>query len=447
MTADLQDPLRPLRTGWAFGFFNATNWMIVLGPPLVLLAQQMGASTLQVGLIYSAVFLLLPVQIISTAVLPRLGYKRQALLGWVTRIFFLIIPLVLIVQKPAGSGGWPVYWLMLAMFGFCSARSFGAAALMPWLYAIIPPAHQGRYFATDQSISGVGAILALGLCILLFYLLEPYDAFFWQYIAATTGALLSLYFMFRLPNGGKPKLISLRTVFTQSPRILFATPRIRYYFIIHLLAGLVGLAFTPFTTFYLKAVRGMEDSLVLIYASCAMVGTIGGAWVLRTISDSISVRTQTRVFCLFQWVVVAWWLAYLLGPDGIVYSLPLAYLLSGVAASFWVNAHLKYLPQLAAEEDRPLTISVFSASVGFIGGFFPILWGAVLKTEDADLAMNLPAFVGYFLVSVIIYGILYRMLGRLEEMDVDHTALNSHWSWYRPHRYVAKLINLVEPKQ
>ena len=42
--------LRPYFAGFWFGGFNGLTWMIGLGTPLVLLAQQLGATTFQVGL-------------------------------------------------------------------------------------------------------------------------------------------------------------------------------------------------------------------------------------------------------------------------------------------------------------------------------------------------------------------------------------------------------------
>jgi len=67
--------------------------MVVLGTPAVLLAESLGANTFQVGLLYSFVFLLLPVQVIATATLPRFGYKKQVIFGWAIRTLFLVIPI------------------------------------------------------------------------------------------------------------------------------------------------------------------------------------------------------------------------------------------------------------------------------------------------------------------------------------------------------------------
>ena len=80
------DPeLAPYRAGLLFGFFNALTWQIGIGTPMVLFAERLGASSFQVGLAYSFVFLLTPVQVAATTLLPRFGFKRVTLGGWGVR--------------------------------------------------------------------------------------------------------------------------------------------------------------------------------------------------------------------------------------------------------------------------------------------------------------------------------------------------------------------------
>ena len=66
--ASIQD-VSPFKGPYAkllrFSFFNASTWLIGLGTPMVLLATELGANSFDVGLAYSFVFLLLPVQIVA----------------------------------------------------------------------------------------------------------------------------------------------------------------------------------------------------------------------------------------------------------------------------------------------------------------------------------------------------------------------------------------------
>ena len=97
------DPeLYPYRSGLLFGFFNALVWQIAIGTPMVLFAERLGASSLQVGLAYSFVFLLTPLQVLATALLPRYGIKRLTMRGWAARSLFLVCPLGLALLAPDG---------------------------------------------------------------------------------------------------------------------------------------------------------------------------------------------------------------------------------------------------------------------------------------------------------------------------------------------------------
>ena len=69
---------------------------------MVLFAEQLGATPFQVGLAYSFVFVLTPLQIVSTALLPRYGFKALMLGGWRTRSFFLGVPAVNIGSRQQG---------------------------------------------------------------------------------------------------------------------------------------------------------------------------------------------------------------------------------------------------------------------------------------------------------------------------------------------------------
>src|SRR5438045_2483399 len=96
-TAKSDPELLPFRPGLTFAFFNALAWQIGIGTPMVLFAEQLGATPFQVGLAYSFVFVLTPVQIVSTALLPRYGFKALMLGGWRTRSFFLGVPAALAI--------------------------------------------------------------------------------------------------------------------------------------------------------------------------------------------------------------------------------------------------------------------------------------------------------------------------------------------------------------
>jgi hypothetical protein len=107
-TAKSDPELYPYRSGLFFGFFNAPVWQIAIGTPMVLFAERLGATSFQVGLAYSFVFLQTPMLILSTALIPKFGFKKVAMGGWAARSLFLILPLVLALIAPDVGSPWMV---------------------------------------------------------------------------------------------------------------------------------------------------------------------------------------------------------------------------------------------------------------------------------------------------------------------------------------------------
>lgn len=144
-TAKSDPELFPFRPGLTFAFFNALAWQIGIGTPMVLFAEELGATPFQVGLAYSFVFVLTPLQIVSTALLPRFGFKALMLGGWRTRSFFLGVPVLLAVLAMRGVQSWMLGAMIWSVFFFCVFRSIGAASGTSWFYAILPEGVRGRY--------------------------------------------------------------------------------------------------------------------------------------------------------------------------------------------------------------------------------------------------------------------------------------------------------------
>ena len=172
-TAKSDPELFPFRPGLTFAFFNALAWQIGIGTPMVLFAEQLGATPFQVGLAYSFVFVLTPVQIVSTALLPRYGFKAVMLGGWGTRSFFLAVPAALALLSLRGEQPWMVAALVWSVFFFCLFRSIGAASGVAWFYAILPAGARGRYFASDQFVAAIASVGTLLTCAALFAMTTP----------------------------------------------------------------------------------------------------------------------------------------------------------------------------------------------------------------------------------------------------------------------------------
>lgn len=388
--------------------------MIGLGTPLVLLAEQLGASTFQVGLASSFVFLLLPVQVLSTAALGRLGFKRQMMMGWWLRALFLLIPAALAWAAPAAPRPWMVNLLVASVFFFCLLRAFGSAGHIPWFAAILPPEVRGRFWATDGAItSGVGVATLLS-CAALFAHLPPYEAFQIVYGLAMLGSLFAVASLARLPAAPAPAQVPLRRLPREARRLCLRPGLFRFYLGLSLLGAVVTAPLQSFSVYYLKVEAGLAPSRILVLTAAHFAGVIFGGWAIRTIIDRAPIR---RLFQLSNCLIAAvdlFWLGLVLGQRGLAPALPLAFFTFGLASGVANAAHLTLLPDLAPEAQRPVAISVFTAVLGLLAGFSPMLWGLVLRPAGPEPGVDLNRFAAFFGLGAALCALLLVLFERLE---------------------------------
>jgi MFS family permease len=442
------DPeLAPFRPGLSFAFFNALAWQIGIGTPMVLFAEQLGASPLQVGLAYSFVFLLTPIQVVSTALLPRYGFKRVMLGGWGIRSVFLSVPAVLAVLVPIlGVRDWMASVLVGSVFWFCFFRSIGAAAIMPWLYAILPTQARGRYFGSDQFISGVAGVGTLLACVALFAMLPIYTALLVQYGIALVGSVFSYFALKRLPDAPNPTALSLASVLRDTPRHMFRPSPFRRYLWLAVGYAVISTPIPPFVAYYLKVGPGLAAEQIMAFEVLRYFGVIVAAAVIRRRIDVTGARPFLLLTMgLYFFVAIFWWI-FLEGQAQSLFGVYVAYFALGLAAACWSIANLNYLPKVIAPEDRTLVVSIQGAVTACLGGCAPILWGLLLKTGGTSgPGINTDVFQVFFLVVLVGAVVLSSLLARLPEdtsAPVEPLVIGN--AILRPFRAASYLVNLIE---
>jgi MFS family permease len=440
--------LRPYRAALGFSFFNGLTWMIGLGTPMVLLAGQLGASTFAVGLAFSFVYLCLPIQVLATVGLPRFGYKKQVVFAWSSRALFLLIPFGLAIAAPQEPSAWMAHLLVISVFFFSLFRALGSCGVMPWLYTLIPQEIRGRYFATDQSLTGFAGVFTLLACAALFAVLPLYAAFAWQYALAFLGSVLAVACLTKIPSVAKPRETSVREIVTLTPKLCTSPSSYRQYLVFMIVASLIGTSFSPFTAYYLKVEVGMPMSHIMLFASLQYFGSIVGAWFIRNNIDRFGSGPVFRGSLVVSIVIMLYWLLMVAGWTQLKPLLPLSYFAFGINVCFWTSAHLKYLPNVCAEEDRALSISVHGAVVGVLGGLAPMLWGVLLKPASGEAGMNLTAFILYFASTALIQVVLWFYIPKLSAQSEEQAPIQISAYLLRPFRYFGHLIDLVKhPKK
>ena len=447
-TAKSDPELVPFRPGLTFAFFNALAWQIGIGTPMVLFAEQLGASPFQVGLAYSFVFVLTPVQIVSTALLPRYGFKALMLGGWRTRSFFLGVPAVLAVLMLAGGHEqpWMVRALVGSVFFFCLFRSIGAAASTAWFYALLPERLRGRYFASDQFVSAVGGVGTLLASAALFALLPIYAALLAQYAIALLGSSVSYYALKRMPDAERPSSINLATVLRDTPRHLFTRSTFRSYVWLAVGCAILATPIPPFVAYYLKVGPRLSAGQIMLFEVLRYSGVMVAAWVIRRRIDVTGARPFFLLAVGLYALVGAYWWFYLEHGFGGIAGIFVSYFLLGLGAATWTIANLNYLPKIVSAEERTLTVSIHGAVTSFLGGLSPVIWGAFLKVgEGPARGLNVAVFQWFFVFVVVAGLILSSLLGRLPEekgQPVDPILIGN--AILRPFRAMTYLANLVE---
>jgi len=415
---DEASSLRPFRAAYWFGGFNGITWMIGLGTPMVLLAEKLGATAFQVGLASAFVFLLLPVQVLSTATLARLGYRRQMVIAWLARASFLLIPLSLALSAPESPPRWMPNALVASVFGFCLLRAFGVAAHIPWLAAILPDRARGRFFATDHAIVSAVGVGTLLLCSTLFDRLRDYDAFAIVYALSILGSLLATWNLLRLPDATPPAPAPLRTLASEARRLCLRPGLFRHYLVLSLLGSVVATSLGPFTIYYLKVEAGFASSRLLTFTAAQFGGMIAATWAIRRSLDVVPIRRFFQLASSLVALVNLYWWSLVSGEEALLRFLPAAYFLSGVAVGTQNAAHFTFLPELSEEVRRPVAIAVFTAVLGLLAGLAPIAWGLLLKQSGPAPGIVVSRFALFFALGIAVNALLVALFVRLP----DHRA-------------------------
>lgn len=435
--------LYPHRHGLYFAFFHALNWQVVIGTPTVLFMQHLGADPFQIGLVFAWTFLLTPVQVVATALLPHLGFKRLTLFGWNARAWFLLVPLGLACLAPAQPSGWMISGMVIAMFCYAVYRALGAAAITPWLYQVVPEDIRGRYWATDQLLAAVAGLGILILCAGIFVVLPPYSAFQVQYLIAIFGALMAYRQLKQLPDVPKPKLISLDKIMTETPRLLTQPGLYRTYLYQSIPLFIAITPLSPFTVIYLKSVHRTPAAVIMLYAMLTYLGVIVANIIMRSRLDRFGAKPFFRFsYSSYSFIAVGW-LAFLFFGDMLTLLVPVLFFIQGFAGGCWTSANLNYLARIVPAEERALPVSLHSATITCLGGIAPVVWGLFLKDETGR-TVSQPVFAGFFVVMLVIMIVLGSLLHRLPEKAASGAPL-MQGSWLlRPLRGLTSLISLID---
>ena len=439
------DAQRVARPALVFSFFNALNWQIALGTPMVLLVEGLGGDAFQVGLCFAFVYLMTPIQVLSTSLLPRYGFKRMMLSGWGLRALFLL-PCIALAYL--GRDGHMAPWMRAAMigsvFGFTFCRSLGSSAWLPWLYKLLPERERGRYFASEQMISSIAGVAVLVLCAILFKTLPRFEAFMVEYAVAFVGAGLSYLALQRMADTEKPAAISLREVVRATPGIFFRPSRYRAFLWAACWFGFATTAIPPFCIYFLRVEAHISPGDVVLFTTMQYTGVMLMSWLVRGELDRRGPRPFFFAATMVYAAVATFWLALLVFRFDASGYLPFVFLAIGLGYTLWAATYPSHLPSIVPEDNRPLVLAIYSASTAFCSGLGSVLWGLVLKTSGETPGMDLGWFLVFFGFVFGSMGVLVLLLRRFEYPAGLREPLQLGSVLQQPQRAFGFFINLVD---
>ncbi|MGE4488007.1 MAG: MFS transporter [Kiritimatiellales bacterium] len=399
-----------------FAFTNALTWMVALGTPLILLCQQLKATPLEIGLVSSFPFLVLPLQVLTTALLQYLGFKRQMILCWGIRSVFLLIPLGLAIAAPTDPAPWMLPALLMAMLCFTVFRAIGGSATFPWIYAILPNRLRGHYFTTEQVMVGLSGVFTMLLSAWAMHTLTVYAAFTVLFLLAITGSVGAVTCLQKLPDAPAPRDLHITRVLLGVWPLIRTKGPFRSYLLLMLTVSLFNTSTVPFTIYYLRGQTTVGDSWIFLLTGTQVVGSIAMSFIVKHFADRTGARPLLIGSQIIMAMVCLFWGILITGATGLLHLLPLAYLGTGAATNLLTLGNIKYTPQLSNDNDRAFVISVLNSLAGFCGGVAPILWGWFLKDVQTQ-SINPARFSVFFLCNLIIQLALIPRFARIPEKD------------------------------
>lgn len=444
--------LQPYLPGLRFSFFNALTWQIATGAPLVLLAALLGASPAQAGLAYSFVYLLTPVQIVATVLVPRMGYKRLTLAGWGLRGWVLLVPFALAAFAPLlGVQTWMASVLVASCFVFCLLRAFGMAASMPWFFAMLPAPWRGRYFGSDHLMAGLSSMLTLVLSAALFAVFPPFPALAVQYLIAIAGSVLSYQALKLLPDAAPPPRRSLADIARSLARMAGVRSDYRRYLWISVGCYAFTTPIAPYVIYHLQAVAGWSTGWVMGLELVRYCGSVLAALTLRRKIDAVGAKPfLIGSLALYVLLALAWLLVLRHGQGGLA-GLAAAWLIMGLAGTCWMVGNLGLLPKLMSEADRMTGVTLQGALASLTGGVATMVWGGWLRPDGGGTGLDPWWFAGLFAVAAGGALLLMAALAGMKEPALETGAPSfipqPGALLLRPHRALAYLINLIDPRK
>jgi len=401
-----------------FSLFNAVSFQIILGPPIIIFAKSIGASSTVLGILASFTPLMTVFQLPAAQFLGRYGYKQFVLMGWSLRTVFIflvtLVPLLAFLDSTA-----KLALLLAALFFFNLLRGISSAAWMPWIATLIPEENRGRFLSLDQIFMHAGSLLALvSSAMVMSGRVEPWE-FTIVFLLSAAGATMSLVFIRKIPEGAAPE--SIRKSSEPVPwRAILAFPPFRKLLIFNVIFMAVIGSLGIFTVEYLREFPKFDVSLVLYLSSISFIGALGSLpFVGRLVDDIGSKPVMAGSLGLFGAVIIGWFLIAAGILPCSMWTVGTLNFLSGVAGANFNLANVRIVMATMPEIGRNHFFALFTVITSLGLGAAPVMWGVSLdfigSYEVVTGALHWRRHSIYFAALFVLNIVAISLIRRLHE--------------------------------
>lgn len=374
---------------FTYEFVNAVMFQCFANP-VILFIRQGGASAFLVGSLSAFPLLLMPLTLVASQFVEKVGYRRISLICWTLRwvaCSFLIW--IALVDFP-GFDGLRVPLALLCIFMFHLLRNLGVSAYNPWITAIIPPRIRGLYLSRTQLFANLGSVLTFFLIGLILGNNPSLSQFAWVFVLGSIGGLLSSVFMSRIqppparPPQPKTEVQAPRRTFWAGFKRCFAQPGFKSFVVIQSFYGLAFVSIPSLSLIYLREKVGISPSIISYFSTAGVAGAtlaaiFWGRWIDRRGITSLQLLAFTGL-CFNS---VLWFTIGLFGANEL--NIAMAALVNFLSAIFICALNMSQthsIMAMAPVEDRVLFQNVAVLMTYATQALAPMLWGIMLDTLD-----------------------------------------------------------------
>jgi MFS family permease len=401
-----------------FSLFNAISYQVMMGAPIIVYANSLGASSTVLGIIAAFTPLMTVFQLPAAQHLGHYGYRRFFLMGWGARtvLIFVVaaIPLLEILDDASKLAA-----LLGVLFFFNLLRGISSAAIMPWITHLIPEYVRGRFLSVDQLFMYGGCLLSLLVSALV--VAEPVEP--WEYalvfFISGLAATVSLEFIRRIPEviAEEAKRRSSQDV---PWREMLAFPPFRELLIFNLIYATVLGSLAVFTVEFLRDFSRFEVDSVLYLSAFSFAGSLVVLPFFGAVVDTIGSKPLMRAATIIFTIVIVVW--FLIASNLLSCSMPLVAavnFLAGAATASFNLANMRITMATMPEMGRDHFFALFTVITSLGLGGAPVAWGMIL-----DVLGSYEAVTGvfhwkrhsiYFLALFALNAIAFAYIPRLHE--------------------------------